>query len=61
MLTAVVQDEDKHSACSPPRLVGFPDILVLIGRRVIAQAASAGIDGFFDLRARVAGIAGDRA
>src|SRR5262249_36892642 len=51
---AVVELYQQLAAGAFPRLVGLPDVGVGVGRRVVAQPAVAGGDGFFDVTRRAA-------
>ncbi len=57
MLAALIQFQGEHSTSSFPRLVGLPDVAVLIGRRVVAQTTAARIDRFVNRAARFARLA----
>ena len=59
MLAAVVKPDNEHTARSFPRLLGFPDVRVLVDRRIVAKAAAAGAGRSFDHRSWFAYFAGD--
>jgi len=48
MLRAIAEFDNEHPASSFPRLLGFPDVTVLVIGRVITQTAVARADRFFD-------------
>lgn len=56
---AVIELQDQLATRVLPRFLGFPDILVLIRRGVVAEAARARRDGFFDGVGRRAAAARD--
>ena len=49
MVGAVAKSDDEDSARTLPGLFGFPGVAVTLTRRVVGEAAAAGIDGFFDI------------
>ena len=55
---AVIELQDQLATRPFPRLVGLPDVVVAIRRRVVAQATCACGDGFLDVIGR-ASRAGD--
>src|SRR5262245_46337777 len=58
VLAAVAELEVELAALPSPALVGLPGVVVLPGRRVIAQTAAAGRDRLLDLVDRRAAVAG---
>ena len=60
MLGAVNQSDNQNPAAALPSFVGFPDVAVTVGCRIVGQTTAARVDRFLDRAARFVRIAGNR-
>ena len=56
---AVLQDHDQLTARTAPRVLGLPDVVVLIGLRIVREPARARVVGRLDNLNRLRRIAGN--